>query len=509
MFEGVIGQTVFGDIAIDDVFIDTSSACRPTASCSFEDSLCLWSQLPTNEFNLLRITPQQLQTLSINQNQNTIQADTTTNTKYGHFLWVNPSYYPQIQANKTTSIVSETLFTVNYMNGACLTFSYILNGNNPGILNVYRKFIALPTKSLLYSLHGNQGNDWKQASISLSPAGENYELYLEVLIGDTYGNIAIDDIFLYDEICASLPTTPNPLDLFKCNDGSVVHISNVCNFIKDCPDGEDEKICADCDFENSTCQYLDRSLGEINWARTQALAAPNGPSIDNTLKTKYGHFVSLVENNLLNSYDYASLELDQMLKPCSPTCELEFYYHMFGKSDDLIVYIISETGKTTELVELSGDFGDKWNRYLLPIGRVSKSFKLEFEGTRYGYDSEFDLAIDDIRLINCEFPTPRPTCPANYFTCQRKACIAMNKVCDLVDDCGDNSDELNCQGYTACDFENGLCDWQNDPNADIKWILYRGQTPSFGTGILFISFIEFSSFLTLFSKKGKFTDKLN
>ena len=442
----------------------------------------------------MRITAQQLQTLNLNQNQNSILADTTTNTKYGHFLWLNPAYYPSVAANKTSSIVSETLFTKNYMNGGCFSFMYVLNGNNPGSLNVYRKLYSITNKSLEFNLNGNQGNEWKQALIPLRSVGDNFELYIEAVMG-TNGNIALDDLNLYDTDCSALPTTPNPFELFQCGDGSSIPIAGVCNFIKDCANGYDEKVCADCDFENSTCKYIDISDGDIKWTRTQALASPNGPSIDNTLKNQYGYYANIVDNTNVDILDWATLQLKQTLKPCSPTCELEFYYHMFGVSDDLSVYLLSESGKYTELIDLSGDFGDKWNRILLPIGRVSKAFKLEFEGVRYEDDFEYNLAIDDIKLVNCEFPAPRPTCPANYFTCQRKSCVLMNKVCDLVDDCGDNSDELNCQGYTACDFENGLCDWQHDPNAPIKWILNKGRTPTFNTGKFYFCKTELLRFL--------------
>jgi hypothetical protein len=147
------------------------------------------------------------------------------------------------------------------------------------------------------------------------------------------------------------------------------------------------------------------------------------------------------------------------------------------------VYLLTNNKKYTLISELSGDFGDKWNRAIVPIGRVSRPFKLEFEGLRY-YDSNFDLAIDDIKLKNCEFPVPRPNgCPNTYFTCSRLACVESNKVCDLTDDCGDGSDENSCDDYVQCDFENGLCLWQHeDSSSDFKWILNKGQTPSFGTG---------------------------
>ena len=109
------------------MFIDTTRPCKPIGSCSFEDSLCNWSQFPTNKFNLLRITSQQLQTLQSSIYQPIPTFDTTTNTKYGHFLWISPVYQNLI-ANQSTNIYSETFLSKNYQSNTCFTFMYFMNG---------------------------------------------------------------------------------------------------------------------------------------------------------------------------------------------------------------------------------------------------------------------------------------------------------------------------------------------------------------------------------------------
>lgn len=135
----------------------------------------------------------------------------------------------------------------------------------------------------------------------------------------------------------------------------------------------------------------------------------------------------------------------------------------------------------TRLLYLSGDKGDQWNKATIRLGRISKSFKFSFDAWR-SFSTTDDLAIDDIRMKNCQFPEPRPQgCPSAYFTCARQACISESRVCDLTDDCGDGSDELNCSKYTQCDFENGLCDWKNG-YGDLEWTRGRGATSSLDTG---------------------------
>ena len=38
----------------------------------------------------------------------------------------------------------------------------------------------------------------------------------------------------------------------------------------------------------------------------------------------------------------------------------------------------------------------------------------------------------------------QPSCSPSQFRCVRGSCVNQDRVCDLQDDCGDNSDELQC-----------------------------------------------------------------
>jgi hypothetical protein len=406
----------------------------------------MWSQVPTNTFNLLRITAEQLQSLKNITQSNQIFFDTTTHTKYGHFLWTS-SFQPDanIISKNDTTLVSETLFSKNYPVGACLTFMYLISGSNStSRINVYKKFISSnsPLENI-YSSEIGVTKTWMQALVSPGIINQNFELYLQVETGDPKldDNIAIDDLFLVQDDCRVIPIKPEPDSPFPCGDNVYIEYRRVCDFIKDCLNGEDEQICGDCDFENSTCQYSDMSFGDIRWTREQAGLSQYGPIIDSTLKSPFGHYMFVDENNNgVNFYDFAYFQLQTDLKPCSALCEIEFYYYAIGDSDELGVYLLAD-GIYTLLTEITGDFGDKWNKVLLPIGRVSKEFKIEFEGFKLEGDNMYNkLAIDDIKFKNCQFPEVNTLgCPVDYFTCDRLACITSNLVCDLTDDCGDNS----------------------------------------------------------------------
>ena len=88
---------------------------------------------------------------------------------------------------------------------------YIINGANPGMLNVYRKLSSLPNKIIEYTLSGDHGNEWMRASIPFSKVNDDFEIYIEFILGNTYGNMAVDDIFIIDGDCLDLQTTSNPV----------------------------------------------------------------------------------------------------------------------------------------------------------------------------------------------------------------------------------------------------------------------------------------------------------
>ena len=60
---------------------------------------------------------------------------------------------------------------------------------------------------------------------------------------------------------------------------------------------------------------------------------------------------------------------------------------------------------------------------------------------------------DDSDELNC-------TCPPTEFFCNNRRCIPKPRLCDGVNDCGDMSDELNCTTSSACRPFEFSCDNQ-------------------------------------------------
>lgn len=92
--------------------------------------------------------------------------------------------------------------------------------------------------------------------------------------------------------------------------------------------------------------------------------------------------------------------------------------------------------------------GNQWLKAVIQLGRLSYPFQLSLDKISLGfYDGV--AAIDDITFENCALPPPALSCEGpNRFWCRdTKACIDSLLVCDLVDNCGDGSDEDSCSKY--------------------------------------------------------------
>lgn len=137
-------------------------------------------------------------------------------------------------------------------------------------MSVIRKgFRSYLNGSVIWTDKTNNGDQWKMASVSLpTNYSSNYILILEGKVSGSFsGDVAIDDLKIKTgQLCPSAES----LCAFKCSNGACLSETKVCNFINDCPSGEDENKCGykNVTFETGTDNWNDTSdLSTLRWVR--------------------------------------------------------------------------------------------------------------------------------------------------------------------------------------------------------------------------------------------------
>ena len=94
--------------------------------------------------------------------------------------------------------------------------------------------------------------------------------------------------------------------------------------------------------------------------------------------------------------------------------------------------------------------GDQWSRVVVQLGRLTRPFHLLIHKVSLGIYVGVS-AIDDIRFENCLLPPPSKSCegPDHFWCLHTRTCVKKLQLCDLVDDCGDYTDEVNCGKYLS------------------------------------------------------------
>lgn len=102
-------------------------------------------------------------------------------------------------------------------------------------------------------------------------------------------------------------------------------------------------------------------------------------------------------------------------------------------------------GSNTVIWSTLYDQGTRWNQVTVQLGRITQPFQISLAKISLGV---FDgvSALDDVTFKNCSLPPAVTECPSHtHFHCvHTKACVELLQLCDLVDDCGDGSDEEGC-----------------------------------------------------------------
>nr|XP_027211162.1 MAM and LDL-receptor class A domain-containing protein 1-like [Penaeus vannamei] len=462
-----------GDYSDEDT--ELADCYKFYARCDFENgNLCEW--YTDNESYWLLGSP---------DTQDIIPPrDHTTNTALGIYLYIEST---QSNSNATSgSLISPVIKWERYEPTAppcILRFFYYIDGPAVDTLVVSTRSTVNGPLTAHLTIKGAVGPYWERAEVYVPPhyIMDNPVQYVIKAATLDYEKeqrsvIAIDDIS-FSETCGKggyLPTGPPVVTTttsspcssdYQCENGACIPLDRVCNFIDECMDNSDERMCAECTFDDGICGWQDQSYGAYFWSRdedpTEGIAGQ----------------VMIAEERfggISPSADLVSVSLGRSYV----SCLMSFHYYKRGGENGgsaLRAYVKTKLGNEYTIWSVLSDMGTDWHEQIVGIGEHEAGWSLKFEADNY--EKEGLIMIDNIHFINCSVPEPT-VCKPDEFSCLNGNCIDYSALCDFSDDCGDNTDELDlvCEKYQEkCTFEEDFCRWEQE-SSELLWIRKNGDT---------------------------------
>ncbi|XP_036360425.1 MAM and LDL-receptor class A domain-containing protein 1-like isoform X2 [Octopus sinensis] len=388
--------------------------CDDFNSCDFDFGLCDWSQDWNDDFDWTRTNGE---TLSYSTGP---KRDHSTGTGTGYYIYTEASS-PR-KKGENARLYSPVIAPTS-SNECWIRFFYHMNGFQMGTLNVYTRTSVLGKYKKLWTKTGHVADYWERADVKLT-SNQKFQVVFESIIGGFSSDIALDDITFLPGCDISnnnekLPngtepkTTPNPcpIGLYACRDRTgCIQYTNVCDFEKNCNDNSDEDVCGDCDFESGLCGWTDYSTGKFKWASHQGDAMGKiGPAKDHT-NSSTGKYMRVFPNS--GVFPTPAVISTRPYGETGKHCVIQFYVFLSG--DDIGVLNLNMidpvTGKLLKnLYSEKKNLGNAWVKESVKIGAHKRGFSLQFQALPETHSKPFtittDIAVDDLKLINCD-PAP-------------------------------------------------------------------------------------------------------
>ena len=440
--------------------------------CDFEDGNCDWTPLANGNSTNFVVGQGETETEGTGPTK-----DHTTNRPSGKYLYIDATNQ-QIAQIKSPIVYYDPNY-VNPTGGKRLPcffrFHYLMYGEDIDKLTVFsRSYDGEPWKEE-WSHEGSIGLCWERQTIFVKNQ-EHIQFMIQATANKTgdKGDIAIDDVSFTSScipyggdlppyVSTTTEQSPCESNEFLCSSGKCILQETVCDFKPDCPDGDDEYMCAECSFDlddHGTCGWEDKSTGRYFWEMTDGHEFPDSSGWVMAVKFGEGEGV-----------DFAQVTTVP-LGPVPDTCEVHFRYMKKGGDNGKSKLILSVDGD--ELWKMIEDAGSKWHQQTVSTSNRERGWTLSMIGM---YDKpNGTLLFDDVHFVNCTMPDPNE-CKENQFKCDNGDCVSKNQLCDFANDCTDWSDESSCESYPdRCDFQNDFCFYSQDDTDDFDWMRKSGST---------------------------------
>ncbi|KAH9494976.1 hypothetical protein Btru_018310, partial [Bulinus truncatus] len=447
IFEGTVGSSYNGDIAIDDVEV-AKDPCIEMYGCDFEKGLCSWMQNTSDKLDWI-INHGPIPSSSDGPSQ-----DHTIVSLAGQYVYLKSN--AQSKPGDTAVLDSQMIPVTTEYDMFCFSLWYFMYGTDIGYLNVTIKTVDKPRPKTVFSLLGNQGQIWKQALVNIPKPSNTFQISVIGSIGAGYNSdIALDDFLFSHGSCQDNSVIKGNFSCGGARNESIPN-SKVCDFVRNCVDtAADESNCGDCSFQYDWCRYIETSDGDVKWKRgfNGSITSNNGPGYDH-FNDATGYYI-YVDTATGSSSDVAEIMTNFNYGPSSAACQMQFYYHMFGYGIGQLTVVIRESQEDTIVFEKTGDQGNKWIKAFIDLGRIANPFK------------PHKLVVHLVSL----------------FVKEKLAWISVMFVTSLMTVVMTVMKLIVANAYPLrTDFEYSYGAWIQDKTDDFDWIRQQGATETGDTG---------------------------
>ncbi|XP_033123978.1 MAM and LDL-receptor class A domain-containing protein 1-like [Anneissia japonica] len=400
VFEGIVGSSHTGDIALDDVRI-TDGACLTDAqsNCDFEDPyICYFDQDELDDFDWIRTSG------STPTSGTGPTYDHTYGTLQGSYMYIETSY-PRYNGE------TARLWTSSYpaTNGTCVKWFYHMYGATVNTLNVYIVNTEGTVGAPAWANRNDRGNIWRLGKLSVETKSA-FQIVFEGIVGSSdKGDIALDDVSIIDGACLINETCD-----IDCLNGGVCALDYGIENCQ-CMSGFVGPTCnmlaqSKCDFEDPYICYFDQDeLDDFDWIRTSGSTPTSGtgPGYDHTYGTLQGSYMYIETS--YPRYNNETARLWTSSYPATNGTCVKWFYHMYGATvNTLNVYIVNTEGTVGAPAWTNrNNQGNIWRlgklsvetKTSFQIVETKSAFQIVFEGI-VGSSDKGDIALDDVSIID-------------------------------------------------------------------------------------------------------------